>query len=212
MGIMGSIVFLVLFIFPFWFIHIVKRVFANTYLWQIKEYRWDRMMVYLRERNVLKNYPTFIAASLSLFGLILSKYMGCRWLYLVILVGFGYYVYSTLVAATQVFMKKLVRPKISMRNFVIVVTALLLSLIPLIASYAFYKALYQEPVGEPTISETMQFFPERQEDNLLVIPLETATVVLFFLYLFAFDLALPALVAVIVFFSIPISSFIRKKK
>lgn len=214
---MLSILALLVFIYFFWFFRVARRVFVHTYLWQIKEYRWDRMKSHIREGGILssKSLPSVISAILAFFGYLLSKFIGCRPLYLVMLVGFAYYVYSTLVSLTQLLGKKLIHPRKSLRNFLIVGTILLLSTFPIILTCMFYDALSFEPSAQPrevSEIELIRIFPEKTEEGLFIIPLETAAIVLFFLNIFVFDLAIPLLVAVMVAITAPFSSLLRKKK
>lgn len=211
---MGSILTLLGLIFFFWGVHIVSRVFEHTYLWQIKEYRWDRIKAHIKDSKVisLKSFATLAAALLVFFGLLLSQFMSCKVLYLVLPVGFGYYVYSSLTVITRILGSKLIRPKKSLRNFLIVGSVLLLLLLPILFTLLFYKSLYLPSAEEIDTSEVLQIFPGKGEDDLLIVPLETAVLVLNFLYLFVFDLATPLLVGMMVTVTRPISFLLRKKK
>jgi hypothetical protein len=81
----------------------------------------------------------------------------------------------------------------------------------------FYKSLYNpQPESEAEVSvELSMIFPYEigeKGKGVYVIPLETMTVILFFRYLFGFDLAVPVLVAMGSFVSSLFSTAVRKKK
>jgi len=213
---MHRFLFFLIFVFIFWFIHIIKRIFEHVYIWQVKEYRWDRIKALLRESGTIsKSLPTVIALLLTFFGILLSRFIQVKWLYLTIVVGFGYYVYSTLVTFTKLFNKTLIRPKKSIRNFVIIGSLVLLSMLPVLASFLFYVSIYKEPTvtsSQLESAELVEIFPREVESGVVTIPLETVTAVLLFRYLFIFDLVLPFLIALLVFFSSIFAAFVRKKK
>lgn len=205
---------LLVFIFAFWLIHIIGRIFEHTYLWQIKEYRWDRILVHIKESGVLslKSYKTIVAIVLSILGVVLIKFMDCRALYLVIVLGFGYYVYSTLEVITKFLNKKITRPKKSLRNLIIAGSVLMMCFLPIIAAFLFMSSFDIKPLSDETSTEFMQIFPKQDISGVLIIPLETVTIILYFALLFIFDSFIPALVASVVTLTLPISSIIRKKK
>lgn len=213
---MIRLLFFLIFVFIFWFIHIIKRLFEHVYIWQVKEYRWDRIKAFLRESGtILKSLPTVIALLLTFSGVLLSRYIQVKWLYLTIVIGFGYYVYSTLVTFTKLLNKTLIHPKKSARNFLIISTLVLLSMLPVLASFLFYVSIYKEPAvpsSQLESAELVEIFPREVESGVITVPLETVTAVLLFKYLFIFDLVLPFLIALLVFFSSIFAAFVRKKK
>ncbi|MBU0975836.1 MAG: hypothetical protein ABIE03_06530 [Patescibacteria group bacterium] len=218
---MYRILYFLIFVFAFWFIHALSRILNHTYLWQLKEYRLDRIRVFLREKKILslKIYPTIIAFLLGLSGFVLTKYMHVRWLYIALVLGFGYFVYSSLGTLTKLISRKLTFPKKSLRNLLIVGSVLVMSLVPLASSYMFYRSIYIEIDGrhdniDPQIVTSIdEFFPQKMGDtDYYAVPLETGTIVLYFLLLFAFDLILPILVALFVFLTAILSAVTRKKK
>ncbi|MBN2016459.1 UDP-N-acetylmuramoyl-tripeptide--D-alanyl-D-alanine ligase [Candidatus Dojkabacteria bacterium] len=214
---MFRILFFLLFVFFFFFTHIIKRAFEHTYLWQIKEYRWDRFRVFLRESGLSLGtvIPSVIAAVLSFFGILLCEFLRVKWLYLVIVVGFGYYVHLTLVTFTSILDGKLIRPKISIRNMLIVGTVALLSLIPMIVPIKYFHLHFNLPEREGKeieSAEVIEIFPKETEEGIFIIPLETATAVLYFKCLFIFDLALPVSIGAMVAFTSIFVHFSRKRK
>jgi len=213
---MSYIVIFFILTFPFSFIHFIKRIFEHTYLWQIKEYRWDRMRSYMRSGKLptLLNPPTLIAFMLSAGSILVLRRMTSTVSYIVYLVGFGYFVYSSLVSLPKFLSKEIIRPKKSKRNMLIVGTALLLSLLPLILSFWFYYSLDAElaPISSEGTVSLSELIPEKRADGLVLIPLETATIILYFMFLFVFDLMLPAFLSVLVGFTSIFSRVVRKKK
>ena len=213
---MSYIVIFFILTFPFSFIHFIKRIFEHTYLWQIKEYRWDRMRSYMRSGKLptLLNPPTLIAFMLSAGSILVLRRMTSTVSYIVYLVGFGYFVYSSLVSLPKFLSKEIIRPKKSKRNMLIVGTALLLSLLPLILSFWFYYSLDAElaPISSEGTVSLSELIPEKRADGLVLIPLETATIILYFMFLFVFDLMLPAFLAALVGVTSIFSRVVRKKK
>ena len=211
---MIEFLFLLIFVFAFWAVHVVRRVFANTYLWQIKEYRVDRILAHLNEKNLLskKSFPTIISITLLFSGILLLKFLSCRILYGVLVIGFAYYVYSALATITKFLNKKLTCPAKRLRNLLVIGGVMILSLIALVIPYLFYISYFQETARDSIASEAFQIFPKEGDDGFLVIPLETASVVLFFVSLFVFDFLVPALVALIAVITTPLAALYRKKK
>lgn len=215
---MGYMIFFLLFVFIFWIIHITKRVFEHTYLWQLKEYRWDRIKAYIKEGRVfsIKSLPTAIVAVLAFFAILLVWYPKVKWLYIFLMFGFGYYTYQSLSIVSSIFVNRLTRPKKSIRNLIIVGTLLTLALIPILTSLYFYNSIYRPPISGDIynieVVDVGDIFPREGADGLLFIPLETITVGMYFKYLFGFDLAIPVLVAIMVAFTSIFSRISRKKK
>jgi len=79
---MISIVIFALFVYVFWFPAVFKRILLHSYLWQIKEYRWDRMSAYIAESKSLSlhSLPTVIASVLVLGTLLLATHLDSIWL------------------------------------------------------------------------------------------------------------------------------------
>jgi len=50
---MHKFLLLIIFVFIFWFIYILGRILQSTYIWQVKEYRWDRIKVFLKDSNII---------------------------------------------------------------------------------------------------------------------------------------------------------------
>ncbi|MDD3647662.1 MAG: hypothetical protein PHS44_04150 [Candidatus Dojkabacteria bacterium] len=218
---MYRILYFLIFVFLFWFGHTLRRILNHTYIWQLKEYRLDRVQAFIKEKKILslKSYPTIIAFALTILGIIVTKYSHIRPLYIIFVIGFGYFVYSSLGTLTALISKRLSFPKKSIRNLLIVGCVLIASIIPLISSYTFYRSIYIEidgrhdNVSPELITDIDEFFPQRMGDtDYYAIPLETGTIILSFVLLFAFDLILPALVALFVFITSVFSTASRKKK
>jgi len=97
----------------------------------------------------------------------------------------------------------------------IVSSCVLLSLLPILLSYLFFISIYEESVQPTEAIESTQLynvFPEEIESGVYTIPLETASIIILFRYLFVFDILLPALLAFSVFITSIFSSQLRKKK
>lgn len=214
---MISILYFLLFVGFFWGIHVVIRVFENMYLWQVKEYRWDRLKAFLKEQKILSivGFNTIAALILSILGFLLESNITVRWLYLTVILGFSYYVYSTLIALTNIFGKKFIKPKKSPRNFFIVFIVALFCLYPFVKAVNFFK---QVPISKDDIemvtdySDLGEILPKETEEGIVMIPVDTATVVIFFKCLFLVDLSLPLIVAAAVLLSSIFSSASRSYK
>lgn len=214
---MKTIIIFQLFIYIFWLPHIIRRLFYQLYMWQIKEYRYDRMMAYLKESKFksLLSLPTLLSFILSVSGLLLLKFIHIRYLYFIILIGFSYYVYSTLSTFTGFLCKKNKCPKKSLRNALMVFGLLIFSFIPIILSTYFYSSIYKTnevQVVDTSQTASLNVFPEKQESGLIYISLETAVVVIFFCMLYIFDLILPIITFILVKFTSIFVFFYRKRK
>lgn len=176
------------------------------------------MKAYIKEGRIfsIKSLPTAIAAVLAFFAILLVWYPKVKWLYIFLMLGFGYYTYQSLSTISSVFVKRLTRPKKSIRNFIIVGTLLTLALIPILTSLYFYNSIYRPPISgdiyNVEVVDVGDIFPREGADDLLFIPLETITVSMYFKYLFGFDLAIPFLVAIMVAVTSIFSRISRKKK
>jgi UDP-N-acetylmuramoyl-tripeptide--D-alanyl-D-alanine ligase len=204
-----------LFVYLFFIPHLIKRVFEQIYLWQIKEYRWDRMRVFLLAKSFFQTIgkATIFAFFLSLAGMVLLSFMEKRWLYMVLLIGFSYYVHSSLVTLTSVLNKSYIKPRKSIRNLLIFTMVLVLSLIPIYRSLEFYSILPVRNDGIEITSEpanVISILPSVDERGITTIPLDTATITLFFCNIFAFDLLIPVIISGLVFLT-SILSLISKK-
>ncbi len=214
---METIIIFQLFIYIFWLPHIIRRIFFQLYMWQIKEYRYDRMIAYLKESKFksLMSLPAFISFVFSIFGLLLLKFIHVRYLYFIILISFSYYVYSTLNTFTGFLCKRNKCPKKSLRNAMIVFGLVILSFLPIIFSTYFYSSIYRQnevQVVDTSQTVSLDVFPQKQESGLISISLETAVVVIFFCMLFLFDLVLPILTIILIKFTSIFVFFYRKKK
>jgi UDP-N-acetylmuramoyl-tripeptide--D-alanyl-D-alanine ligase len=204
------------FISAFFFLHTLKRLFEHTYLWQVKEYRWDRMRVHLKEKSAFKkSVATIIALLATVGGVLLLFNLQVRILYLVIIFGFAYFVYSSLTAITKIASKKLIRPAFTIRNILITVGVLILIFVPFILTLTVFRGFLNTfeksgTVSEP--SEVVTIFPTEEENGVTVIPFETAITSFYFTLLFAFDLLLPLFVTILVAVTSIFSSLMRKKK
>ncbi|WP_325275667.1 hypothetical protein [Romboutsia sp.] len=187
----------------------------HIYLWQIKEYRIDRMKVYIKEAKVfsLKSYPTIVAFLLATFGILLTVYTDRRFLYIVIPLGFAYYVLSALNSFSALISKKVNFPKKSLRNLLIAISIMVLTIVPIVSAFQYYQTYHISSIQDLELGDFSNIFPTEVGDTgVFTIPLETATVILYFVYLFAFDLTLPFIIALLVFATSFFSIIVRKKK
>lgn len=121
--------------------------------------------------------------------------------YSIIILGFGYYVLSMLQTVSQILRKKITRPKVSLRNILITAATTGLVMLPGVISFLFFAQIYKEPILQDSTIVPADFntiFPTVNESNVLMIPLETISVVLFFALLFVIDLLLPLFISVFV--------------
>lgn len=213
------IVFLLI-IYLVFMVHALKRVFENIYLWQVKEYRLDRVISYLKEnkKQILRSSPLIISLFLSIMGILLVFSLHMKVLYLSVLFSFGYFVYSGLVFITKILNKKATLIKKSKRNVLLLSGILIFSLFPLIFSYLSYSSWYSDfgsvahEISQNDQTEILTIFPEENDNGLMIIPLETAASALYFTYLFLFDLFIPIFVAFFVWLTSYFAEISRKKK
>jgi len=161
--------------------------------------------------------PSVIASFiLSVLGLILLRFIHINYLFLVIIIGFSYYVFSTLRVSTKLMCGKQRFPKKSVRNLIIVALIFIFSLIPTLISTYFYSSIYTsnefQQIKEVSSEVSTDVFPEKDASGIVSIPIDTAVVALFFSLIFIFDLLLPVFVFLLIKFTSIFATFYRKRK
>lgn len=201
---------------------IIKNILSITYLWQIKEYRLDRVMSHLRFKEggeggvrlvtYVKIGLLFVSViylfSLQSFGLIFTPIL----------------VFIVYVTEFDTFMRKLVggkfqRPRIkSLRNMIIIVLSIITILIPLFWFYLQMNELVTIenlsadpafPVNYPVSVAFSELIPVVQNE-VLIVPLVTLAVVLQMFLLLIIDFSVFLTVALWVFLTGPIAAIKRK--
>lgn len=220
---MTQLITLVLFFsFPI-FVVLVRNIFSETYLWQIKEYRIDRVISHFKyeksksTRNRIINIIQF--ALLFSAGLFLLRPINA--LLLVPLMVFASYSIETLIVIENLFRKTLELPKKSIRNILITAFSFLLLILPLLLVLNFIINIYNQYELEPelgqqeTIEVTFQDFLVQEDaadsENVKAIPLAIAVLFLSSFVGLAADLGSPLAVSAMAIATEPLSQFKRAR-
>lgn len=213
----GVIALLIFFWIPA-FIVIVKNIFWDLYLWQVKEYRLDRMMSHLlnQEEDAKQSIPIYAGKVFSFLSLVMYLLSRNNFFLFPIAVIFFLYVVEMAFSIQLTAGRKLIRPKISIRNIIVFALSLIVIAIP------FFLILYSiliiyEKVGTnlqstsgmiQTIDALRDLIP-KESGNLTIYPMATLILLGSSFFAVAFDLMTPIIVSTWVFFTEPLSQIRR---
>jgi len=204
---MSILVVFLIFILVFFSFHILSKIFGNICFWQDRNYDFNKVLNSVKKNKKIKRYYPTIFSLIILIILYLLVFVfkfKANILYLAILFGFGYFVYSTLEVFPKILQKKLICPKFTGRSVFIFISTIIISLLPLIIVCFLYSSWLTDTSsgvteGDGGDSGVVSILPyEDTEKGLFIIPLETAVTVLFFIYLFLVDISIPAIVGMFV--------------
>ncbi len=200
---------------------VIRNIFHDTYIWQIKEYRVDRIVSYLKYheaksyRSVLINFVQLILFSFSLaFFFVPSNY-----LLIIPVLTFATYIFEGLDRLQDILSSKLVRPKKSIRNLLITLLAFITLVLPLFIPIKTIYEIYQRPEIEK-VEEKLDYQIVGFDDILIQtdddydiqrIPLAIAILMLTNILVLGMDLASPFPVAFWAVMTEPLAQYKRKK-
>lgn len=143
---MEGLIALIFFIYIPGVVVLVRNIFQDTYFWQIKEYRVDRVLSSLRyreeptQRNKILNILQY-----GLFaGSIIFFLQPVNILLIIPILAFGSYWIESLNVLQAFTAKKLIRPKKSLRNLLIAIITLVVLLLPVLLPIHLVTSLYHE--------------------------------------------------------------------
>ncbi len=134
---MEQLIILITFLILSGILVLIRNIFHDTYIWQIKEYRLDRIWSHLKYkeepsgRNLIINVLQYLFLSMNLLFFLKPT----NYLLITPALIFVSYIYESWSALDEIITKKIIRPKKSIRNLLIVslslVTLILITLIPI---------------------------------------------------------------------------------
>jgi UDP-N-acetylmuramoyl-tripeptide--D-alanyl-D-alanine ligase len=178
---------LIFFLVPVYAV-ILEQITSLVYLWQIKEYRWDRVASFLRYDRELTNKEVIInITKLAVLVLALAFLISPSGSVLLISVALGFLVYvlQTFSSLQRIVGKKIHRPKLkSIRNLLVLAGSLIVVLAPsvLIVAYLF-QVQASLPGGQiyPIQTGNLPDFKElipHSVNGFLVLPLPVVLLVM----------------------------------
>lgn len=212
---LGIALIIIFFWFPITLV-IWKNVLWDLYLWQVKEYRFDRMISHLlnQEEDLKQSTPIYVTKLTSLAALLAYLFFQYDILLVFTAVLFAVYVYEGLLSLQQTFGGRLIRPKISFRNILVLFLTLTSIIIPfaiiLYPALLIYRGQLDAPIS--TISPAMDLFPRVLENGIKVFPAATLAILFSALFGVMLDLITPIIVSFWVGATEPIAIFKRGRQ
>lgn len=200
---------------------IFRHIFQLLYIWQLKEYRIDRFMSFLRFEKKYAYVGTLlflIKIALLLTGTLYIVYPNAGYLSFSYVIIFVLYFLHVEWLINELVGKRLVRPSLrSARNLLIISTVVIF----ILAIYArmlmwFFQFDIQNinimPPQELTLKNLNEAFNPSNDENAVVIPLLTLVVGIIFTVSLAIDLLVPLWTFMLVLVTSPLSYISRKRK
>jgi len=202
---------------------LVRNIFHDTYIWQVKEYRVDRIISHLRFREEQSNRNASI--NVLQYGLLLTSalfFVAPHNAFLVVpFLTFTSYCVEGLNGLQAMISGKIIRPKKSLRNLLILGFSFLVLVLPIFLPINFIRNLY----AQETITETSQVLdsePVQLQDFLIQtkeseakisesIPLLVVLLMASSFLIIAADFASPGVVSVFAIITEPLAQIKRRK-
>lgn len=212
---------LVLLLIFFWIpaqLVIWRNILWDLYIWQIKEYRFDRMISHIlsQEEDLRQSKVIYALKVLSLATIVLYFFLPqLDFLLLSIALTFGLFFYESIITTEQALGKKLIRPKVSVRNIMILVASIGFLLIPFAIVMYFTLSLnvqYTEIINDFDLAKELSevsLIPYTQGD-IKVYPAATTALVFSTTFALMSDLLTPLVVSFFVFLTQPFALLKRR--
>lgn len=212
--------FLVLFIlllFP-GFIAIIRSLLKGLYLWQIKEFRLDRMLSFLKyEKDYVQvdTLLTFTKIALSMLGIIYILFPNASYLSFSFFIAFVIYFLHLEWFLRDIVTKKLLRPRMKNTRILIIITVMLAVIILLYARLFWWFGQFDfsnfslETPTNLNISNFWESFQPIFNEGTPVIPILSLVAGASLLVNLFIDLTLPFWVLLLVLFTDPLSVLSR---
>lgn len=219
---MYTLIALIIFFWAPILLTVARNVLHDTYTWQIKEYRVDRMVSFLKykEGETYRNKIINIVQIGLLVSTLIFFFSYINILLIVPALVFGSYVIEALNRIQDIVSKKLRVPKKSIRNLLIVSLSFLVLSLPLLLPINFVRNIYQETEGENTQTVDFEIEPVSIEDFLVqkdvqtdqgVIPLAVLILMISSLFGITVDIASPLIVSLFALITEPLAQYKRSK-
>lgn len=194
-------------------IAILRQLLRNLHLWQVKEYRLDRVISYLRyERDYIQSDILMYLSEFAVFivglGYLIfpsASYLSVAYILAYVLMFFQFELFIK-----ELYSKKLIRPRLkSVRN--ILITAMFMAFVIVVFSIVFG---WLSGFGIDKINFELSQSEILESDTVIgnkALSLFTLLAGLPLLTVLFIDLTLPVVVGILVFFTAPLSTISRSR-
>ena len=187
-------------------ITIHRNMLLATYLWQIKEYKLNRFQNYILHNEDPQTISRLVrpVSFILLFAcLIFLANSSLSFLIVLPLLVFGYFTFETLRIFAQFIGKRLVMPKKSLRNLMIMAGGFLFTTAPVAFLVISFLGINLSPAesGEGIFSGNL--FEVQQVNGINVIPLSTFILFFYSITSLLFDILSPFIVSLFVAMTFP---------
>ncbi|MBD3280292.1 hypothetical protein GF389_02080 [Candidatus Dojkabacteria bacterium] len=141
---------LIVFIWTPAFVVMIRNIAHHTYIWQIKEYRVDRIISqarYSEERSLKANWLNLTQLFL-LIGVAIFFSNPMNWLLVIPALTLIAYTYEALESSKEILIGRFIRPKRSIRNMLILGFSFITIVLPIILPINFTRNIYKNPEFE----------------------------------------------------------------
>lgn len=209
---------------------LIRNLLADTYLWQVKEYRIDRIRIHYQNNEqtekVRNKVYSIIKYALLVSLIIYFKSPSAAALLLSTIVAYIIYILEAELFIKQILKKKFSRPSIkSPRNILILGFSFVTILLPFLLFVLWLSSLpiqnnldingfleFKESEVDWRGTDIKAFLPEVDEDNNIVtVPLETILVSVSTLIILSLDLTSPFIVATYSLVTEPLAQMRRRR-
>jgi len=202
----------------FWLPAIVvvwRNILWDLYLWQIKEYRINKMISHLlfQEEDPKYSTPIYIIKVISLILLLLYLLdLRQNFLLVCIVIVFIVYIVEFLINLQLSIGKRLILPEISVRSLLVLSLSFITILIPLSVILYFQTSIYLYIGSNSFIAiemgNTINLLP-REVGDIIVFPSITIALLFSTIFMLVTDLVTPIIVSIYVFATEPFA-FIKR--
>ncbi len=217
---MYALIALVIFFWAPVFLTVVRNILHDTYVWQIKEYRVDRIISYLKykEDETYRNRSLNLIQIGLLFSTIIFFFAPVNVLLIIPALVFASYVIEALNRVQDIVSKRLRTPKKSIRNFLILSLSSLCLALPVLLPMNFIRNIYTD--SPPQSEQNIEVEPVTIQDFLIqkdtqtdesTIPLAIMVLMVSSLLGITVDLASPLIVAIFAMSTEPLAQYKRLK-
>ena len=196
-----------------------KNILWDLYLWQVKEYRFDRMLSQLlsQEEDLKQSTVVYVSKIISFIIVVLYLfYPDSNILLIGIALTFLIFTFESLITIEKIIGRRLIRPKISFRNILILGLSLIMIVSPCIIvlypSLLVQRELLITPETSNQSNEILNFIPFTIEDTTIkVFPAATLALLFSTLFVLVLDLSTPIYISFFVFLTEPFAQIKRRR-
>lgn len=218
---MDSLIVLIIFFWAAGTLVIIRNIFHDTYIWQIKEYRVDRIISHLRykEESSARNATVNLLQIGMFFSSLIFFIYPNNTLLVVPAIVFGSYFLESLNWIQDIVGKRFIRPKVSFRNILITGFAFVVLMLPILLPINFSRNFTQR-YTKSVQNEILDTKQASLEDFLIQtnssdpdqkgIPIVILMLMVTSILLIATDIASPVVVSFFAITTEPLAQYKRR--